>query len=99
MFQEFLDNPNPNSDREQSDYIKARIGAIRIINEFLSKMIERKIELSNFGQKHPNSYAISVDDKITNIVIGWEDLMYMQKVSEVEELAENIKERLKEIEE
>ena len=84
------------NDHEQTQWVRQRIQAIRVINDALSRMINRKIELSNYGQKHPNTYTISVDDEITNIVIGWEELISMTELSDIEQLASDIQDRIKE---
>jgi hypothetical protein len=75
-------------------YIKHKIEAIKVFNAALTKLVGRTIKLDNFGQKHPNTYTITVGHTITNIVIGWEELLMMRDQEEVEELAEMIKERI-----
>jgi hypothetical protein len=85
-----------NNEKDKIEDIKARLTILRKINTELSRLLKKNIRLSNFGQKHPNSYCFVVEDEVTNIVVGYEELMFFRTHEDIIELAYNLQDRLDE---
>ncbi len=85
-----------NNERDKIEYINARLAILKRVNTELSRLLKKNIRLSNFGQKHPNSYCFVVEDEVTNIVVGYEELMFFRTHEDIIELANNLQDRLDE---
>lgn len=81
---------------KKSDYIKERLHVIRTISTAISGILDRDIRLDNFGERHPNSYSIIIDDTNTDIVIGYEELIFIRTFDDIKELALHIQDRIEE---
>ena len=80
------------------EHLRIRLDVLKLINTELSRLLKKKIRLTNFGQKHPMSYCFEIDGVLTNIVIGYEELMFMRTDDEIVDLAKNLSNRIKELE-
>ena len=78
------------------EYTKHRLSTLKSISNALTGIVGRTIKLDNFGQKHPGAYTFTIGHTITNVVIDWEELMFIHEESQIEELAQMIKDRINE---
>ena len=81
---------------KKSDYIKERLHVIITISTSISGFLDRDIRFDNFGERHPNSYSIIIDDTNTDIVIGYEELIFIRTFDDIKELALHIQDRIEE---